>query len=276
MFHETSAPPHAGAQRDIMTINRPNMLEDSASDGMPRYARLQKILEERLNNGTYPVGSLIPPEIDLAAEFGTSRTTIREALRYLRERGYVERKQGVGTRVVSDTSKSTYYQSFGSLQELFQVSVETYYVVMDIQLVTLDPETAELVGGLAGEEWLRINGVRWTEPGGKPICYIQSFVPKRFEDVVRQQFPDHKGAFFTLLERHADGPIEEAVQEIRALPMPPDFIRQLGLKPGSWSLQLLRRYVTDSGTLIASFNWHPADQMAYIMHIHRSKDAGGE
>ncbi|MDB5533559.1 MAG: Transcriptional regulator, GntR family [Hyphomicrobiales bacterium] len=259
-----------------MTTNRQTTLEDHAADGIPRYARLQKILEERLNNGTYPVGSLIPPEIELAAEFSTSRTTIREALRYLRERGYVERKQGVGTRVVSDTSKSTYYQSFGSLEELFQVSVETYYVVMDTQLVILDAETAELVGGLAGEEWMLINGVRWTEPGGKPICYIQSYVPKRFEDVVKQQFPDHQGPFFTLLERHADGPIEEAVQEIRALPMPADIIRQLGLKPGSWSLQLLRRYVTDSGVLIASFNWHPADQMAYIMHIHRSKKTGTE
>ena len=241
------------------------------NDSLPRYAQIQKNLEQRLIDGVYPIGSLMPSEQELSTEFNSSRTTIREALRYLRERGYVERRQGVGTRVISDTTRSTFFQSFSSLDELFQVAIETYYVVMDVQTIVLEQELAELVGGLAGEEWIRINGVRWTEAGGKPICYVQSYVPKRFEHVV-EQFPGHQGPFFELLERHAEGAIEEVVQEIRALPMPVEFIRQLGLKPGSWSMQLLRRYVTEGGVLIASFNWHPADQMTYVMRIHRSHE----
>jgi DNA-binding GntR family transcriptional regulator len=248
---------------------------DGKTDIGPRYAQIQKILENRLIDGIYPIGSLIPPELDLAAEFNISRTTIREALRYLTERGYVERRQGVGTRVISNRSRSTFYQSFGSLEELFQVAVETYFVVLDIESVELSGEIAELVGGLAGEEWMLVNGVRWTEPGGKPLCYVQSYVPKRFEAVVRQ-FPGHQGPFFELLERHAEGPIEETVQEIRAVPMPADLIRQLGLRAESWSLQLLRRYITEAGVLIASFNWHPADQMAYVMHIHRDRQPGSD
>lgn len=238
----------------------------------PRYARIQKILEDRVSDGTYPVGSLIPTEIELAAEFNTSRFTIREALRYLREHGYVERRQGVGTRVISASPQSTFQQSYGSLEELFQVAVETWFAILETRRVTLDPEIAELVGGLAGEEWYRLSGVRWTKPGGKPICYIQSFIPARFEAVI-PLLESHQGPFFSLLERHSDGKIEEAVQEIRALPMPAEMSRHLGLMPGAWSLQLLRRYLTESGVLIASFNWHPADQMTYVMHIHRSKTA---
>jgi GntR family transcriptional regulator len=241
------------------------------NEGLPRYAQIQKSLEQRLIDGVYPIGSLMPSEQELSQEFNSSRTTIREALRYLRERGYVERRQGVGTRVISDTTRSTFFQSFSSLDELFQVAIETYYVVMGVETVVLEQELAEMVGGLAGEEWILINGVRWTEAGGKPICYVQSYVPKRFEHVVKQ-FPGHQGPFFELLERHAEGSIQEVVQEIRALPMPPEFIRQLGLKPGSWSMQLLRRYVSEGGVLIASFNWHPADQMTYVMRIHRSRE----
>jgi DNA-binding GntR family transcriptional regulator len=239
------------------------------ADG-PRYARIQKILEERVIEGIYPLGSLIPTEIELAAEFGTSRFTIREALRYLREHGYVERRQGVGTRVVSSRPQSTFQQSFGSLEELFQVAVKTWYVILESTRVTLSPEIAELVGGLAGEEWFRVSGVRWTAPGGKPVCYVQSYIPSRFEHVI-PMLEGHQGAFFSLLERHSEGSIEEAVQEIRALPMPVEIGRHLGLAPGAWSLQLLRRYLTDSGVLIASFNWHPADQMTYVMHIRRAK-----
>lgn len=242
---------------------------DAGREG-PRYARIQRILEGRVIDGTYPLGSVMPTEIELAAEFGTSRFTIREALRHLREHGYVERRQGVGTRVVSNSAQSVFFQSFGSLQELFQVAIETFYVILETKRVTLSPQTAELVGGLAGEDWFQISGVRWTKPGGKPICYVQSFIPVRFEAVI-PELEGHQGPFFSLLERHSEELIEEAVQEIRAVPMPPEVGRQLGQAPGAWALQLLRRYLTESGVLIASFNWHPADQMTYRMRIHRSR-----
>lgn len=245
-----------------------------SNDTGPRYARIQRVLEDRLKSGYYAVGSLMPTEIELAAEFDTSRFTIREALRYLTEHGYVERRQGVGTRVISIRPIASFYQSFGSLEELFQVAIDTWYVVLDTELVSLSAEVAERVGGLPGEEWYRINGMRWTEPGGRPICFIQSYVPARFREAI-PKFATHQGPFFALLEQYCDGPIEEAVQEIRAMAMPAEIERMLGLRPGSWSLQILRRYITESGVLIASFNWHPADQMTYVMHIQRSRQGDG-
>lgn len=240
-----------------------------AAEG-PRYARIQKILEDRVVDGTYPVGSLIPTEIELAAEFTTSRFTIREALRYLREHGYVERRQGVGTRVISRSPQASFFQSFSSLEELFQVAVETWYVALETRRIVLAGELAEMVGGLPGEEWFEIIGTRWTEPGGKPICYIQSYIPVRFEHVL-PLMEGHQGPYFAMLERHSEGLIEEAIQEIRALPMPAEIQRHLGQAPGAWALQLLRRYLTEEGVIIASFNWHPASQMTYVMHIHRRR-----
>lgn len=238
----------------------------------PRYWRIQKELVDRIVSGTYPVGSLMPTEIELASEFDTSRFTVREALRCLTEDGYVERRQGMGTRVISLKPQSSYYQSFESLQELFQVAVDTFMVIMDTEPVILDEDLAERVGGHAGDRWIRIDGVRWTEPGGRPLCFIQSYVPERFEPLV-PEFSDYQGPFFDLLERRSRESIEETQQEIRALIMPLEISRMLGLPSGSQSLQLLRRYITDSGVLIASFNWHPASQMTYKMRIRRGRQS---
>ena len=269
---DVTSPPLAIREptRHRMSEPEPPPLPPAAAHGGPRYARIQKALEARLLEGTYPVGSIMPTEVEFAAEFNTSRFTIREALRYLREQGYVERRQGSGTRVISNSPQSTYHQSFGSLEELFQVAVETFFVILATDRLVLAPQTAELIGGIPGEEWFRIKGVRWTKPGGKPICFIESYIPIRFEAVI-PTLGERQVPFFSLLEQHADGPIEEVVQEIRALPMPPEIGRQLGLATGAWSLQLLRRYLTDGGVLIASFNWHPAEEMHYAMHIHRSR-----
>lgn len=240
---------------------------------MPRYARIQRALQDRIARGQYAVGSLMPTEIELAAEFDTSRFTIRSALRNLTQDGFVERRQGMGTRVLSANPTTGYYQSFESLQELFQIAVDTYMVVLGSEDVVLDAEIAQRIGGEGGpvregERWIRVEGVRWTAPGGRPLCFIQSYVPARFRDFI-PAFADHNGPFFDLLETRSQETIIEAQQEIRAMPMPSQVSRAIGLREGALSLQLMRRYITARGILIASINWHPADQMTYRTRVRR-------
>lgn len=56
-------------------------------------------LAGRILNGDYPPGSLLPPEAALLAEFGVSRTCMREALQVLGAKGLVASKPRIGTTV---------------------------------------------------------------------------------------------------------------------------------------------------------------------------------
>jgi DNA-binding FadR family transcriptional regulator len=49
--------------------------------------------------GRYPPGSLLPPERELAAGYGVTRTSLKHALVRLVEAGLLETRHGVGTRV---------------------------------------------------------------------------------------------------------------------------------------------------------------------------------
>ena len=53
----------------------------------------------RITQGPWGPGSLLPGEIELAEEFGCSRTTMNRALREVTELGYLDRKRKAGTRV---------------------------------------------------------------------------------------------------------------------------------------------------------------------------------
>lgn len=60
---------------------------------------------QRISEGEWPKGTRLPTEIDLAEQFGVSRTVIREALLRLRIDGLVASRQGAGTHVIGAPSR---------------------------------------------------------------------------------------------------------------------------------------------------------------------------
>ncbi|MCZ8522632.1 MULTISPECIES: aminotransferase-like domain-containing protein [Paenibacillus] len=71
------------------------------SSGLPLYKQIAGYLRERIGSGEWTVGSAIPPQRDLAAQFGVNRSTIVTALEELRAEGLLEGQTGSGTRVRS-------------------------------------------------------------------------------------------------------------------------------------------------------------------------------
>nr|WP_233167542.1 GntR family transcriptional regulator [Paenibacillus roseus] len=70
------------------------------------YLQVKKIVKDRILHGIYPLGTNIPPEPQLEKEFQVSKMTVRNAIRELSLEGYVEKKSGVGTIVLRNTSLS--------------------------------------------------------------------------------------------------------------------------------------------------------------------------
>ncbi|WP_246098700.1 GntR family transcriptional regulator [Paracoccus laeviglucosivorans] len=60
---------------------------------------VQDIVLERIQDGTWAEGELIPTECELATELGCARATVNRAMQALAETGVIERRRKVGTRV---------------------------------------------------------------------------------------------------------------------------------------------------------------------------------
>ena len=54
---------------------------------------------DRIRTKTWPPGTLLPSELDLAAEFRCARATVNRAMRELAESGIIDRKRKAGSRV---------------------------------------------------------------------------------------------------------------------------------------------------------------------------------
>ncbi|HXA96954.1 MAG TPA: GntR family transcriptional regulator [Candidatus Dormibacteraeota bacterium] len=66
---------------------------------VPRHLQIQRVLRGRIESGEWDRDHAIPTEMELLAEFGVSRTTIREALGVLTRDGLIARHRGRGSFV---------------------------------------------------------------------------------------------------------------------------------------------------------------------------------
>jgi GntR family transcriptional regulator, transcriptional repressor for pyruvate dehydrogenase complex len=70
------------------------------------YEQIVQQVEESIHKGGMKAGDQLPPERELAQQFGVSRTAVREAVKALREKGLVEAYHGRGTFITDGTSYS--------------------------------------------------------------------------------------------------------------------------------------------------------------------------
>jgi DNA-binding transcriptional regulator YhcF (GntR family) len=74
--------------------------ERSGDGGGREFERVLDALRTRLTDGTYHVGNRLPPQRELAEQFVVSRDTVQRVLKALATEGWIESRQGSGSRVI--------------------------------------------------------------------------------------------------------------------------------------------------------------------------------
>ncbi len=239
------------------------------SSNAPRYVQIFNTLSRRLELGKYSVDTRLPTDSELCDEFNASRFTVREALRRLVEQGMVQRRQGAGSVVISTTPQARYVHSLSSLSDLFQFALDTDYELLSVERVTLDAKTASGVGAAASERGYLLKGLRRHEKGGKVFCYLHSYVAPRAGKYVRE-LRRCIGPFYAHLSERTGEAIIDVEQHIFGTPMDAEVASHLKGKAGTIATCALRRYISKTGTLIASYNWHEAEDFYYRMKMSRT------
>jgi GntR family transcriptional repressor for pyruvate dehydrogenase complex len=102
------------------------------------YEQIVEQIEQRILTGDLKVGDQLPPERDLAEQFGVSRTAVREAVKALSEKGLVKIQPGRGTFITDRTSRAVRH-SLGLMVKIGHPEGSGYLVeVREI----LEPEIA--------------------------------------------------------------------------------------------------------------------------------------
>lgn len=156
------------------------------ADKQPFYLQIRNTLKNKIENGEWKEGDLIPSEKELSEDFGVSRVTIRAAISQLVAEQYLTRRAGYGTTVLknkSSLSSFTLIQSFTNEMNEMGLSSET--LDAHLKLIQADHNLATIFNIKEGEPLYNLQRVRGSKV---PILYSDTYILPIIEIPNTQEF----------------------------------------------------------------------------------------
>jgi GntR family transcriptional regulator len=172
------APPEDALRRFVVDRGSP----------VPLYFQVAQHLENAINSGSIPVGTLIQNEVDLAASMGLSRPTMRRAMQHLVDKGLVVRRRGIGTRVVQPKLRRP-LELTSLYDDLASAGREPTTEVLSFNTVEAHAEVAEQLGVEEGSPALEL--VRLRSAADEPIAKMTNYLPERLATFAEEDLVDH-------------------------------------------------------------------------------------
>jgi GntR family transcriptional regulator len=148
---------------------------------IPIYYRLEKYLRDRIRSGGLRPGDAIPPESQLAAQFGTSRMTVRQALARLVFEGLIVRHRGRGSFVAEPRLEHT--RMHWSFEEEMQArGAHTAHKLLSAGPVAAEGRVAERLALAEGTSVLRLERQRFVDHA--LVGYEIRYLPRAIGDAL--------------------------------------------------------------------------------------------
>jgi GntR family transcriptional regulator len=215
----------------------------TAGAGVPLHRQLFLVLHDEIARGALAPGDALPTEQALCDQFGVSRITVRRALADLAERGYIERRQGVGS-FVRQRDRSDELPPAGSyMDSLRQAQFQTSIDVVEHDIRTPPSSIGDALGVTA--EMLHILRVRRERRTHEPLMVTEAWLPTELVDTLTASALRRK-PLYELLST-ADVVIDRMQHEITAEIAGPRNAHLLNTPIGSALLRVNRLvFVADS------------------------------
>jgi GntR family transcriptional regulator len=229
------------------------MIKKRKSQRRPLYKEVAEALEEILQG--METGSYLPSEPNLAEQLGVSRATLREAMRTFEGRGWIVRRQGVGTYVTRPPQVIP-----TGLEVLESIETRAARLGMDVSMggYWVDhPEPSEIEAERfdipVDREVLEVSRVIMTE--NRPVAYLIDVLPKGVLEE-HELVDDFQGSVLDRMLKRGSPRLSHSQAEISAIAAPGSVARRLNIQRGD-VLQLFEAwlYAQDGKVIDHSFSY---------------------
>lgn len=192
---------------------------------------------------------MLPSEADLCQRFDVSRSTIREALSRLEQRGVVTRRHGVGTFI--NQQRPLLETGLERLESIFTIARR-----MGLATQMGEAEIYERPASSVEAEWFEIQPEdpilvvqRTILTGERQFAFLVDLLPVTILQKTNLE-PNFSGSVLDILVARGEPPLGVSQTEIYAVRSETSIARKLNIRPGEILLVLEARLYSRTGHVV--------------------------
>jgi len=180
---------------------------------IPLHSQIEEYLRGLILQKDYKSGAkFLPKEVTMSKKLGVSRNTIRQAINKLANEGLIERKKGVGTKVVIKKISTRLDNWISFTKEMRNQGIEVVNYLVNITLVDAEDHVYEALGVSKTKKIWKLEKIR----GSKEAKYLYSvsyFHPR----VGIKGNENFITPLYELLEKQHDIIVSSSKEKLRAI-----------------------------------------------------------
>ncbi|KZN13783.1 GntR family transcriptional regulator [Marinomonas sp. TW1] len=213
----------------------------------PLYQQVQQLITERIVEGVWKPGEVLPSEFQLADLLGVSQGTVRKALNALTEENVLYRRQGVGTFVSEHTLQKMLFHFFHFKSDDGDVSELPSAQLIDTQLITPNEEIRHIFELPETEQVIEIHRIRSIK-GNASIRELIYLPARYFVDLDKEAKLPH--SLYHYYQQHFNITVHKATDCLKAVLANKDDQAVLKVPAGQPLLEVTRTARSLDGRLV--------------------------
>lgn len=238
---------------------------------MHLYEEIEAWLMEEIHTGRLQPGDKIPREIELAAQFHTSRPTVRQALANLTAAGVIVRTKRKGSFVCEPKLLQEYTRFISSYRkEMQEKGLHPRTLVLEYKKLRPRAEIAEILDLSPSQKAMKLSRLRFLEEPhpDRPVLFTTVYIPAPL-------FPNVEGSHFETeslydtLEKHGVS-IRHVRREIEIRFADARVSNLLRVKAGTPLFFISSvGYAEDGRPVEYSESYYPSESSKFLVEIDR-------
>ena len=211
----------------------------------PVHAQIKDYLLAKIRAGEYGPGDRLPTEDEIAKQFRTSKSPVRQALENLRMEGVIYRHPGRGT-FLSPSPTSDGAWTLGSIKDIIGFGAHTRFHLLGFSRGKSSRDLNKIFNVEKGK-FVHIRGVRFLKD--KPLYYLSVFLPQHIGKNIKVEDIAETPVILAL-EKKLNIRLKKCIQNIGAARADAKLAKSLEISPQSPVLLIERFYYSEPGEIV--------------------------
>lgn len=219
-----------------------------------------------IQNGVFPYGSQLPPEMELLAMLGVSRSTLREALKTLEQLGLIVRKRGRGTYVSEKSIVKDLSSNFGISDMIRQSGMEPGSLENEVYHECASAVIASSLGVPEGSDVVVVDRLRTAN--GKPAVWSLDYAtPDLIAEEILAEYTKQDYSLYQFLRERYQINITHGVAQLYPIAANTQMASKLRVRRGTPLMRITQTdYTATNHPVICSIEYHLPDLFVFMIH----------